>query len=75
MNICNMSIKKKSYRNTLNYTQFFLLEQKKSINSFRKKIVSNCHLKKTPKNLSIFFISTNDLYYNFVIFFLFVSKK
>ena len=45
---------KKSYRNTLNYTQIFFQNQNISVKIFRKKLVGNCHGKKDPKKFHFF---------------------
>ena len=68
---CVQKKKKKSYRNTLNYTQIFFWSQSISVKNFRKKLVSNCHVKKNPNNFHFFSI------FKFLFFFvnIFVDLK
>ena len=73
-NICVVSIKKKkSYRNTLNYTLIFFWSQNMSVKNFRKKLVRNFHVKKNPKNFNFF--STFKFLFFFVNIFVDLKKN
>ena len=65
--------KKKSYRNTLSYTLIFFWSQNISVKIFRKKLVSNCHVKKNPKNFHFF--STFKFLFFFVNIFVDLKKN
>ena len=64
--------KKKSYRNTLSYTLIFFWSQNISVKNFRKKLVSNCHVKKNSKNFHFF--STFKFLFFFVNIFVDLKK-